>query len=106
MSQPIHAAVMLVVVIATQSHEKLRWAHLARLEHRKAVVADALRYGSAIAAIVIFSRQGHAGILTAFGCLAGGAMLGVLRQICHLRLWAGSADRVPLLAYDAWRLGR
>src|SRR4029078_6859285 len=42
MSQPPHVAAMLAAaVIATQSHEVLRWVHLARLQHRFALVADA-----------------------------------------------------------------
>jgi O-antigen/teichoic acid export membrane protein len=107
MSQPPHVAAMLAAaVIATQSHEVLRWVHLARLQHRCALVADAVRHGSAVAGVLILFRLGHAGIPGAFGCLAGGAILGVVWQLWRLRLWVGSADRVRLLAHDAWRLGR
>ena len=107
MSQPFQvAAILVAVVVATQSHEVLRWVFLARLQHRRALIADAIRHGTVVIGVLILSRQGSAGILGAFACLMGGATLGVAWQAWNLRLWLGSADRISLLAADAWRLGK
>jgi O-antigen/teichoic acid export membrane protein len=107
MLQPFQvAAILVAVVVAMQSHEVLRWVFLARLQHRRALIADAVRHGTVVIGVLILSRQGNAGITGAFACLMGGATLGVAWQVWNLRLWLGSADRISLLAGDAWRLGK
>src|SRR5579872_6379086 len=49
------ALILVAVVLASQTHELLRWVFLARMQHQGALVADVLRHGSALMFLAVFS---------------------------------------------------
>jgi O-antigen/teichoic acid export membrane protein len=100
------AAVLVLLVVAAQSHDLLRWVFLAQMQHRSAVVGDALRYGGALAILGLVSLQSTPTTGSALACIAGGALIGSVWQSARLSLHRGRAVYAGVLKQDAWRLGR
>lgn len=100
------AVVVGCTVLASQFYETLRWILLSRLQHRRALVADGLRNGSAVLSIAWHAYHGNLTIHDAFVSLTAGAILGSCWLLWRTRVWRSSPDEIGILAADAWSIGR
>ena len=100
------AAMVGCVVLAYQFYETLRWILLSRLQHRRALVADIVRNGSAVLSIAWHASHDSLTIHNALLSLTAGAILGSCWLLWRTSVWRSSPRDIGILAADAWSIGR
>jgi O-antigen/teichoic acid export membrane protein len=94
------------LVPAWQIQETLRRAHMARLDHRRALLGDCVTYLVPPALALLLAQIGSLTLWTALCAMETGFVLGALAQAATLRI--GRCARVQIAAWigESWRLGR
>lgn len=104
-ADPVTAAVAAALVPTWQLQETLRRAHMARCDHRGALLGDAVTYLLPPLLALLLIQGGRLSLSTALCAMEAGFALGAVAQARGLGIVLPSLTRLPEWIAECWRLG-
>jgi O-antigen/teichoic acid export membrane protein len=99
------APALFALVIVAQTQEVFRWTLLARLEHKRALLGDAIRHLTPALALGVLALQREIHLSTGFAILVATALISTSCQALQLKL-KPARWTIRSLASGFWTLGR